>query len=207
LEHVEKLRLAMLDIIKILKAKKGDDVSQYNQGVVTNFIQCPPLTNQSLFFEDIYANHFVHHVVSYDLQQLPIDYCSQWIATTLTDTDRQAVHKDSSFIHPFAPSIVIANFPLYEFSSENGSTEMWLGSHATTNPGDQMWPAQYPTSQAPLCFIRPEFFEKRKKVRPPIQIACKPEGIMLRDQRIWHAGMPNANVSNEDRVMLAMMFM
>lgn len=202
--HVEKLRLAMLDEAKILKAKKGNDVSQYNQGVATNFIQSPPLTNQSLFFEDVYANPFVHQVVSYYLGPFP-----SWTFITGNNankqtTDRQAVHKDSSFIHPLAPSIIIANFPLCEFSPENGSTEMWLGSHATTDPGDQMWPAQYPTSQAPLCFIRPELVEERRKVRPPIQIACKPGGVMLRDQRIWHAGMPNA--SNEDRIMLAMMF-
>ncbi|KAK0444101.1 hypothetical protein EV421DRAFT_1735376 [Armillaria borealis] len=179
--HVEKLRLAMLDEAKILKAKKGNDVSQYNQGVATNFIQSPPLTNQSLFFEDVYANPFVHQVVSYYLGPFP-----SWTFITGNNankqtTDRQAVHKDSPFIHPLAPSIIIANFPLCEFSPENGSTEMWLGSHATTDPGDQM------------------------KVRPPIQIACKPGGVMLRDQRIWHAGMPNA--SKEDRIMLAMMFM
>lgn len=31
--HIEKLRLATLDEAKILKANKGNDVSQYNQGV------------------------------------------------------------------------------------------------------------------------------------------------------------------------------
>ncbi len=67
-----------------------------------------------------------------------------------------------------------------------------------------MWRVPYPTTRVPECFILPELLEARRKVRPPIQIVCKPGGVLLRDQRIWHAGMPNA--SDEDRIMLAMMF-
>ncbi|KAF9046812.1 hypothetical protein BDZ89DRAFT_1058283 [Hymenopellis radicata] len=202
--HVEQIRLHMLEEAKILKAQKGDDVANYNQGVATNFIQAPPLTTRSLFFEDVYANAFVHQVVSFYLGPRPAwTFITGNNANKLT-TERQTVHKDSAFIHPLAPSMIIANFPLSDFSAANGSTEFWLGSHATTTPSEQIWRVPYPATRIPECFILPELVEARRKVRPPIQIECKPGGVLLRDQRIWHAGMPNP--SDEDRIMLAMMF-
>lgn len=139
---------------------------------------------------------------------------------------RQPVHKDITFDHPLVSSIshtflpssanthlasqcpfyFIANFPLGDFSPENGSTEFWLGSHAHTTSSDQV-PCTEATkvrNQAPgdpSCNVEPEVYEQRRSVRPPIQVVCEKGDVLIRDLRTWHAGMPNESV--EDRIMVA----
>jgi ectoine hydroxylase-related dioxygenase (phytanoyl-CoA dioxygenase family) len=142
---------------------------------------------------------------------------------------RQPVHKDITFFHPqvcsrdYAPFIqrnatkplrkcpfyVIANIPLCPFNTTTGSTEFWLGSHASTSGKEQMiaTPETHlananlvvgePTTNV-LDLVR----EERRKIRPPIQPICDKGDIMLRDLRTWHAGMPNE--SDEYRIMLAL---
>lgn len=107
------------------------------------------------------------------------------------------------------PFFVIANVPLCPFSPATGSTEFWLGSHASTSGADQV----LATPEAKLAnaklrvgepntFVRPEVVEERRKIRPPIQPTCEKGDIMLRDLRTWHAGMPNE--SDQYRIMIAL---
>ena len=44
--------------------------------------------------------------------------------------------------------------------------------------------------------------EARRQVRPPVQPICEKGDVMLRDLRMWHAGMPNE--SEDYRIMLAL---
>lgn len=118
--------------------------------------------------------------------------------TALSSTKgmRQAVHKDNSFPHPQYPYYFIANIPLCEFRVDNGATEFWLGSHAHTSCGDQVFattPEQliYPGFRIgqPLPAIAEEALEARRAVRPPVQPESSPGDIVIRDLRLWHAGM------------------
>lgn len=119
---------------------------------------------------------------------------------------RQPVHKDITFHHPTCPFYFIANIVLSDFSVENGATEFWLGSHAHTTSSDQI-PCTKQTKVRdqvpgdPSCNVKPEVFERRRQVRPPIQAQCSKGDIMIRDLRTWHAGMPNN--SQNDRLMIA----
>jgi len=111
------------------------------------------------------------------------------------------------------PFFVIVNVPLCSFNTNTGSTEFWLGSHASTSGKDQVFttnteetaPAN-PTVKVgePLHYgyVLPELVEKRRQMRPPLQPVCEKGDIMLRDVRTWHAGMPNE--SDNYRVMLAL---
>lgn len=96
--------------------------------------------------------------------------------------------------------------PLTGFSPDNGSTEFWLGSHAHTTSSDQIptTEKEWASGQVPgefHCNVRPEVYENRRSVRPPIQVVCEQGDILIRDLRTWHAGMPNT--SGEDRIMAA----
>lgn len=104
---------------------------------------------------------------------------------------------------------MIANVPLCSFNATTGSTEFWLGSHASTTGKDQVI-ATAETTLAnatlrvgdPVTYVLPEVIEKRRHIRPPIQPVCEKGDIMLRDVRTWHAGMPNE--SEDYRIMLAL---
>lgn len=123
---------------------------------------------------------------------------------------RQPVHKDGSFDHPLYPYYFIANIPLCDFSIKNGSTEFWLGSHAHTTYRDQeiaRTPEDvkpYPTAEVGKVIppVLEEAKEQRMKFRPPIQPSCSRGDVMIRDLRMWHAGMPNNGDAH--RVMLAL---
>jgi ectoine hydroxylase-related dioxygenase (phytanoyl-CoA dioxygenase family) len=104
------------------------------------------------------------------------------------------------------PFYFIANVPLCDFDPSNGSTEFWLGSHSHTSSADQIIATEEDAIGKqrvgdPHCFIKPDIMEARRQVRPPIQAVCKKGDIMIRDLRLWHAGMPNE--SSSYRVMIA----
>lgn len=119
---------------------------------------------------------------------------------------RQPVHKDITFHHPTCPFYFIANIVLSDFSTENGATEFWLGSHAHTTSSDQV-PCTEETKVRrqvpgdPSCNVKPEIVERRRTIRAPIQAQCSKGDIVIRDLRTWHAGMPNE--SENDRIMIA----
>lgn len=127
-----------------------------------------------------------------------------------TGGKRQPVHKDSSFEHPLFPYYFIANIPLCDFKIENGATEVWPGSHLHTTTRDQK-PAlteedikTYPMSHIGgfLPPITDEAVEQRRKVSPPTQAICSKGDVMIRDIRLWHAGMPNN--SDDHRAMIGL---
>jgi ectoine hydroxylase-related dioxygenase (phytanoyl-CoA dioxygenase family) len=100
------------------------------------------------------------------------------------------------------PYYIIANVPLVDFSPQNGSTEFWLGSHQSTTGAEQEFrPSGHPLGPYDT-FIKEEFVEARRKVRPPIQTVLSRGDITLRDLRLYHAGMPNP--SDGHRIMLAL---
>lgn len=45
--------------------------------------------------------------------------------------------------------------------------------------------------------------EERRKTHPPVQAAVKKGGVVIRDLRVWHAGIPNEDPANAPRIMLA----
>ncbi|KAJ5731731.1 uncharacterized protein N7483_006239 [Penicillium malachiteum] len=206
LDHIEALNRQMSADAE----KKRDDPGQiYNHAVRSNFLQRPPVTSPDLLYEDIYYNPFVLQLANAYLGQKPI---WNWLTanTALANTGgmRQGVHKDNAFIHPLYPYYFIANIPLCSTSIKNGATEFWLGSHAHTSNKDQIIAtepeqvtAHYQLGE-PLPAITQDAQDARRSVRPPIQQTCSAGDIMIRDIRLWHAGMPNETDSH--RIMLGL---
>ena len=110
---------------------------------------------------------------------------------------RQPVHSDADFRHPSHTFALVVNVPLVAVEPKNGSTEIWLGTHTDTNIDDQ----EGEHGERASGRIKEHLLEERKRVSPPLQAVVPKGSVIVRDLRLWHAGMPN--YSDEIRVMLA----
>lgn len=110
---------------------------------------------------------------------------------------RQPVHSDADFAHPAYPFALVVNVPLITMTPENGSTELWLGTHKTDMTFQEGAHGERASGR-----IKENHLRDREAIRPPIQPIVKKGSIVLRDLRLWHAGMPNP--SDQVRIMLAM---
>jgi len=90
------------------------------------------------------------------------------------------------------------NVPLVEMTPENGSTEVWLGSHLISGKAVQ----EGDHGERASGRIKPNLLAKRAEERPCSQPIVKKGSMIIRDLRLWHAGKPN--FTQHTRVMLAM---
>lgn len=108
-------------------------------------------------------------------------------------SEPQNVHRDvpDGIITDGCPAVVL-NYPLTEFTVENGATLIYPESHRTS-VAEAGGTRKY--SEAMLA--------KQARVRQPEQtVGIGPGDLIARDLRLWHGGMPN--VSDERRIMLAL---
>lgn len=110
----------------------------------------------------------------------------------------QPVHSDADFEHPVHPFAYVINVPLITMTPENGSTEVWLGTHADT--GLHMQEGLH--GERASGRIKTDELEARRAVRPPCQPVVPKGSLVVRDLRLWHAGI--GNQTETARVMLAM---
>ena len=111
---------------------------------------------------------------------------------------RQPVHSDADFVHPDHPFALVVNVPLIDMRPENGSTEIWLGTHNGFGIDAQ----EGAHGERASGRIQASLLEERARSKPPLQPHILKGSIVVRDLRLWHAGMPNT--TSEVRVMLAM---
>lgn len=177
----------------------NDPDHHFNFGKHTrNMDQAPPPT-KTLMFKDLWCNPFAAAILAAVLGPRPvIHYANGNTALKAPPHGRQPVHSDCEFAHPaFFPFAYVINVNLVDVTPENGGTEVWVGSHHVSvqeahNPADEC---------EELLTIRPDLLEERRKHSPPIQARTKRGSLIIRDLRLWHAGMPN--LTDEPRVMLA----
>lgn len=115
--------------------------------------------------------------------------------TNFPGKTRQPVHSDTHYEHPRACFSLAVNIMPVDCDPFLGSTEVWLGTHTTTVFSDQDG----------MNGIRPEKLAERRKVLPPVQPTVKKGSIIIRDMRLWHAGMPN-NSEDTVRVMINLIY-
>lgn len=113
---------------------------------------------------------------------------------------RQPVHSDADFQHLDHPFALVINIPLIAMTPENGSTELWLGTHS----GDGVAAQEGAHGERASGRIREDRLAARRAERPPCQPGVRKGSVVVRDLRLWHAGMPNVSADDEVRVMLAM---
>lgn len=177
----------------------NDPQHHFNFGKHTrNMDQAPPPTKE-LMYKDIWANSFVSAVLAAVLGPKPvIHYANGNTALMAAPDGRQPVHSDCDFDHPVYHSFAcVININLVDTSPENGTTEIWPGSHHISTPEThKMLPGNERILQ-----IKPEHLEQRRRHSPPVQPCTKRGSVIIRDLRLWHAGMPN--LTPTPRIMLA----
>jgi hypothetical protein len=165
-----------------------------------NINQGPPL-DESLMFSDVWVNPFAMSVLAGMLGPSPVlHYACGNTALQASPMGRQPVHSDIEFRHPRFPFSFVVNIPLVDMNESNGATEVWLGSHAATSFDDQIkTPNQ--VEGLPARAIIPALVKHRQAFSPPVRACVSKGSIIIRDMRLWHAGMPNLTAT--PRVMLA----
>jgi hypothetical protein len=113
--------------------------------------------------------------------------------TALPGSTFQRVHRDSSPLFgseggvPTPTVGLVVNIPLVDFTLENGSTEVWPGTHLIVDQPDET--ATLDDRVAPLASAR---------------VNVRAGSIVLRDLRVWHRGVPNTSAHR--RTMLALVY-
>jgi ectoine hydroxylase-related dioxygenase (phytanoyl-CoA dioxygenase family) len=117
--------------------------------------------------------------------------------TPETPPQSQPVHSDADFDHPTHPFALVVNVPLVAMKPENGSTEIWLGTH--TDSGLHVQEGAHGDRASGR--IKTHLLDERRQIRPPSQPTVSKGSIIVRDLRLWHCG--RGNWTQEARVMLA----
>lgn len=119
-------------------------------------------------------------------------------SSDIVKPQRQPVHSDADFAHPNHPFALVVNVGLIDMTPHSGSTEVWLGTHTNASLADQ----EGLHGERASGRIKQDLLDSRRTISPPVQPTIPKGSIVVRDLRLWHAGMPN--LSNDIRVMLAM---
>ncbi|KAK5731127.1 hypothetical protein LTR15_001065 [Elasticomyces elasticus] len=173
----------------------NDPDHHFNFGKETrNMDQAPPL-NPDLMYKDIWANPVGVAIMNAMFGSSVCHYANG--NTALKATGRQPVHSDIDKPHPLWPFAYAFNIPLCDTSVENGSTEIWIGSHRDSNIDQH---SAVGGGESGLT-IKQDLLDERRQYSPPVQPSTKKGSLIIRDIRLWHAGMPNR--TDKPRIMLA----
>ncbi|KAI0018269.1 hypothetical protein F4780DRAFT_533708 [Xylariomycetidae sp. FL0641] len=198
--HLDSLNMKMVEDARSLQARGQDGPFNYNLGNLQQ--DAPPWAEY--FFPSIFTNSIATQVTSSVLGPKPKwTFCSGNSAMPPlpgSKPQRQPVHSDADFANPDHPFALVVNVPLVDMTPENGSTEIWLGTHHGTGGLAAQEGAH---GERASGRIKEEALAAWKQAHGgPCQPTIKKGSIIIRDLRLWHAGMPNT--TEEVRVMLAM---
>lgn len=174
-DHIDQLCDKMLLDIAALEQEGG--ISNDWQGVR------PPPCHPWLF-RDILFNDMVVAVVHSILGDgVALD--GYGANTAFPGSGEQGVHGDGGQLWPDLPQAhppfgLIASIPLVDVTEANGATIYWPGTHKDTGTvmrrSEQVDPARIPAQEA----------------QRPSQLMMSQRGdVVVRDNRMWHAGRPN----------------
>ena len=190
--HIDHVAGRMLEDVEAF-INRPDAPFNWNRG---NLQQDPPPFEPYLY-RDILVNDLIIQVTHSILGDGLYNAFYSGNTALANSTGRQPVHADMGHLWPnmdrATPAYaLVVNFPMVDMSAANGSTEIWPGTHLDTScalQGDDIK-------------ILPERLEAQRKVRPPIQPTVARGSAVIRDMRMWHAGMPNP--CDGHRPMIAM---
>lgn len=114
--------------------------------------------------------------------------------TALPGSGYQPIHRDTqplfdrSELGTATPVYtLVLNIPLCDFTPENGSTEVWPGTHLIVDDPDDKRP-----------------LEERAALLTSARTNIPAGSLVLRDMRMWHRGVPNN--SDASRTMFALVY-
>lgn len=186
-EHLDILQSKMIDeTLQMIHQKKWGGVG----GLYGHLQQNPP-RYAPYIFRDIVSNPIVIEISKCILgENFYNDFYSA--NTNCPGSVMQPVHSDCTSLwqgnminHP--PVSLIINIPLIDADENNGSMEIWPGTHQVLGTKK---------------YVENEALIEREKNGAPLRANMKKGSVLIRDARLWHRGMPN--ISNSPRHMLAM---
>ena len=189
--HIAALHDRMLEDLQAILARTD---MPYNWN--TSNIQQDPPPFPPYLFRDVLLNDMATAVTKAILGTgLRNTYYSG--NTALPGDFRQPVHPDmpqlwTNLTVAPPPHALIINVPVVDMSAENGSTELWPGTHLDPRMNVQRGAIEVPE----------EWVETRRAEVPPIQPSVRVGSLLIRDARLWHRGMPNH--TDAPRPMIAM---
>ncbi|RKU34931.1 hypothetical protein C6496_18915 [Candidatus Poribacteria bacterium] len=185
-EHLDILRERMdADSHILINAEKWGGA-----GRLKGHLQQGPPPYAPYIFRDIVANPYVVQVTR---ELLGAGLYNNFYNgnTNCPGSTTQPLHRDGAHLwpdqeiaHPTAE--VVVNISPQDTTEENGSVEIWPGSHLEVS-GKR---------------IAEEEEEARREICPPIRGSAKKGSALIRDMRLWHRGVPNP--SDKPRHMIAM---
>ena len=192
--HIESLRQRMLaDVADILAL--NDVPFQFNDG----HLQQDPPPFPPYLFRDVLINDFVVQITRAALGE-GVKNAAYTGNTCLPNKTQQPLHVDYGQLWPGLQTAtpayaLVVNVPVVDMTPENGSTEIWPGTHLdTTHFFDE--------KDEKDIKIPPEDEARRRADVEPLQPHVHAGGVIIRDMRLWHRGMPNH--SDTPRPMIAM---
>lgn len=122
--------------------------------------------------------------------------------TSSSPPQAQPTHTDADFEHPNSPFALVVNVPLVAMTPENGSTEVWLGTHAGAElSGLAVQEGRH--GERASGRIKKELLERRRGERPPAQPVVPKGAVVVRDLRLCECGLlpswPTPSSSRETR--------
>ena len=161
-------------------------------GRLKGHLQQGPPPYAPYIFKDIVANPYVVQVTKELLG--PGLYNNFYNGNTnCPGSTTQPLHRDGAHLWPdekvaHPTTEVVVNISPQDTTEENGSVELWPGSHLEVSGKH----------------IEPEEEEARRKICPPIRGNAKKGSALIRDMRLWHRGVPNP--SDKPRHMIALIY-
>ncbi len=196
--------LVPVELLDRLRDRMHRDLEELQRRAVVNprrwvgHLQHQPPFEPEHLFPDVVANRVVASVAQALLgdEMRIVLYTAN---TNLPGSVRQAVHNDInqlwSDVVPAPPAhLLVCNLPLVDTSTAN-AVELWPGTHRDPRTH----------AEGRHVVVSPdEWLEEWRRSTPPIQVPQRRGSVLLRDARLWHAGVPNT--SGEVRVMLAVAY-
>ena len=114
--------------------------------------------------------------------------------------DTQVIHRDQLHLFPdlplaLPPHMMVVHIPLVDFTDENGSTELWPGTHLVTDVGAEIDPHDVGRAGG---------LETRAESLPSVRANMPAGSTLVRDMRVWHRAMPNR--TDQRRTMLSLVY-
>lgn len=189
--HIAVLRERMLDDVAQIMAL--DDVPYQFYG---GHLQQDPPPFAPYLFRDVLVNSFAVDVTQAVLGK-GVKNTFYSGNTCLPNDTRQPLHVDIGQLWPDLEKAhpayaLVVNVPVVDMTAENGSTELWPGTHLDTTRAMSDGDIKIPD-------------DARERVRAhtqPLQPRVPVGSLLIRDMRVWHGGMPNR--TDTPRPMIAM---
>ncbi|KNB11570.1 hypothetical protein FOXG_11424 [Fusarium oxysporum f. sp. lycopersici 4287] len=177
-EDIDILNKKMIEDAHTLQARGDKGPFNYNKGNIQQ--DAPPVSEY--FSPSIFTNPIATQITTAMMGPRPKwTFCSanSAMATLPGGTpQRQPVHSDADFAHPDHPFALVVNIPLVTTTPENGSTEIWLGTHN----GFGLDAQEGAHGERASGRIREELLRQRQEISPPLQPVIK-KGSIVGDAR------------------------